>query len=525
MATASMGPGQVVYPDGRLDLVDDRTIQGSPLYNPDLAPVPVARRTWTTYNYLALWVGMAHNIASYLLASGLIALGMNWIQAIITIALGNIIVLVPMLLNSHAGTKYGIPFPVFARAAYGTYGANFPALLRALIACGWFGIQTWIGGQIVYTSIGALAGGGWLHSAAIGGQPWTLWVSFFVFWLFNILIIARGMDTLRRFENWAAPAVLVVALVLLAWILVQAKGFGPIVSQPSKLGWGPNFWHLFFPSLMGIIAFWSTMSLNMPDFTRFGQSQRAQLVGQIAGLPTTMTVFSVLAVLITSGTAVVFGKPIWDPVALVGAFHNPLAIVIALFTLAVATLSANVAANVVSPSNDFSNALPKLINFRTGGLITGIIGILLQPWRLLGDPHVYVFAWLGFYGGALGAIAGVLIADYWIVRRTRLNVADLYRAAGIYRYTGGWNWRAVVATLVGIVLAAGGAYSAPAGSGPFPVNGLIPILKPLYDYSWVVGFVAALVVYAALALALPASRGSTDPADRGVEAPTAALAK
>jgi NCS1 family nucleobase:cation symporter-1 len=516
ITTAARVGDEIVYPDGRHELADDRAIRDSPLYNEDLAPVKIARRTWTTYNYMALWIGMAHNIPTYLLASGLVAIGMAWYQAILTIAVANVIVLIPMLLNSHAGTKYGIPYPVFARASFGVFGANVAALLRAGVACGWFGIQTWIGGGALYTLTGALFGDSWTKASVVFGQPWTLWLSFAIFWAINIFIIVRGMDAVRRFENWAAPFVLLVAAFLLVWMTIKAGGFGPIVSQGGKVGWGTDFWFkLFPPALMGMIAFWSTLSLNMPDFTRFGRSQRDQVLGQTLGLPTTMTIFPLMAVLITSATVVVYGKPIWNPVDLVGQFHNPIVVIFALFTLAVATLSVNVAANVVSPAYDFSNVLPKLISFRTGGLITGVLGILIQPWNLLTNPNVYIFTWLGFYGGALGAIAGVLIADYWVIRRTELKLADLYKTNGIYRYASGFNWRGLVSLLVGGLLAVGGAYSTP-GNGPFPAHGIIEPLYSwfpihLYDYSWVIGFLAAFLCYLALAAAFPVTRAAARP--------------
>jgi len=507
---------ELVYPDGRHELADDAAIRNSPLYNEDLAPVPIRRRTWNTYNYVALWIGMAHNIPTYLLASGLVLLGMAWYQAILTIALANIIVLIPMLANSHAGTKYGIPYPVFARASFGVFGANVAALLRAGVACGWFGIQTWIGGGALYLLSGKLFGSGWTNSSMVAGQHWTLWLSFAVFWAINIFIIMRGMNAVRRFENWAAPFVLIVALGLLAWMVTKAGGFGPILSDPGKVGWGGNFWFVLFPpALMGMIAFWSTLSLNMPDFTRFGKSQRAQAVGQILGLPTTMTLFPLVAVLITAATQVVYKTAIWNPVDLAAKFDNPFVVVFALFTLAVATLSVNVAANIVSPSYDFSNVIPKLISFRTGGLITGVLGIVIQPWNLLANPNVYIFTWLGFYGGALGAIAGVLIADYWFMRNTNLKLGDLYRADGQYRYSGGFNWRGLVSLVVGGVLAVGGAYSTP-GSGPFPQSGIIGPLYSwfpfhVYDYSWVVGLVAAFVCYLALSALFPAAAARRRP--------------
>jgi NCS1 family nucleobase:cation symporter-1 len=509
--TISPPESEIRHDDGRVSLADDAHLGGK-YSNGDLAPLPIERRTWTTYNYAALWIGMSHNIPSYLLAAGLIALGMNWVQAVLTIALANLIVLIPMLLNSHAGTKYGIPFPVFARASFGLRGANLAALLRALIACGWFGIQTWIGGEAIFTLAGAIFGSSWTGAATLGGYPWTQWLSFAIFWVLEMAIIVRGMNTLRRFENWAAPFVLVVAVVLLVYMAIKAGGFGSILSQPSRLGWGSSFWPVFFPSLMAMIAFWSTLSLNMPDFTRFSRSQRGQAAGQVLGLPTTMTFFALLAVFITAASQQVYGSPIWDPIQLSGKFHSPVVIGFALFTVVVATLSVNVAANTVSPSYDFSNLAPRFISFRTGGLITGVIGILIQPWRLLSSPSVYIYTWLGFYGGLLGAIAGVLIADYWLRRRTELRLTELYRPQGGYWYEGGWNWQALVAFGAGAVLAVGGAWSAP-HSGPFPRDGLIPLLKPLYNYSWVVGLAVALVLYAVLSAMTPG---------RGLAAGTAA---
>src|SRR5438270_4463563 len=507
---------ELVYADGRHELADDAAIRDSPLYNTDLAPVPIKQRTWTTYNYMALWIGMAHNIPTYLLASGLVALGMAWYQAILTIALANVIVLIPMLANSHAGTKYGIPYPVFARASFGVFGANVAALLRAGVACGWFGIQTWIGGGALYALSGKLFGAGWTNSTMIAGQHWTLWLSFAIFWALNIFIIMRGMNAVRRFENWAAPFVLVVALGLLAWMVTKAGRFGPILSQPGKVGWGTSFWLVLFPpALMGMIAFWSTLSLNIPDCHGFGKSQRAQALGQILGLPTTMTLFPLVAVLITAATQKVYGAPIWDPVALTAKFDNPIVVIFALFTLAVATLSVNVAANIVSPSYDFSNALPKLISFRTGGLITGVLGIVIAPWRLIADPNVYIFTWLGFYGGVLGAIAGVLIADYWVMRSTLLKLGDVYRVNGEDRYAAGFHGRGLVSLVVGGVLAVGGAYSTP-GNGPFPPGGIIGPLYSwfpihVYDYSWIVGLVAAFVLYLALSAIFPVGAVSQRP--------------
>jgi NCS1 family nucleobase:cation symporter-1 len=481
----------MMLPDGRVELVDTLRVEASPLYNEDLAPVPVAERKWTTYNYAALWISMAHCIPTYMLASGLMASGMNWWQALITILLGNTIVLIPILLNSHPGTKYGIPFPVFARASYGTIGSNLPALMRALVACGWFGIQAWIGGEALQTLFTSLVPR-WpaLLGSGFGGHSTTEWISFLLFWSLNIVIIYKGMDLLRLVENWAAPFVLVMAGVLLVWAVREAHGLGPLLAHPGKLNSFAEFFPVFVPSLTAMIGFWATLSLNMPDFTRFGRSQREQMVGQVVALPTTMSVFAAMGVLITSATAIIYGEAIWDPVKLVGRFETPFVVAISMFTAVVATLAVNIAANVVSPANDFANAFPRLIGFRTGGLITGVVGIAMQPWRLLADPSGYIFTWLLGYSGGLGSIAGVLIADYWLVRGRTLRLEDLYLAGGAYRYRAGWNPAAIVATIIGCVFAWGGLG--------------LPALKPLYDYAWFVGFGVAFGLYAVMMKGMPA---------------------
>jgi NCS1 family nucleobase:cation symporter-1 len=477
-----MATTQIELPDGRVELRDPRRVEASPLYNADLAPVPIASRNWTTYNYAALWISMAHCIPTYMLASGLIAEGMNWWQALVTVLLGNTIVLAPILLNSHPGTKYGIPFPVFARAAYGTIGSNLPALMRALVACGWFGIQAWIGGEALNTFFTSVVPG-WpaLLGPGVGGHATTEWVSFLLFWSLNVFIIYRGMDLLRKVENWAAPFVLVMTAALLAWAVWRANGFGPLMSQGGKLATARDFFPVFIPSLTAMIGFWATLSLNMPDFTRFGRSQREQTIGQVVALPTTMFVFAAMGVMITSATAFIYGELIWDPVKLIARFDQPLVIAVSMFTAVVATLAVNIAANVVSPANDFANAFPRAISFKTGGLITGILGILIQPWKLLADPSGYIYAWLLGYSGGLGSIAGVLIADYWITRRRTLSLEDLYLPDGIYRYTAGWHLAGVVATLAGCAAAWGGL--------------VIPPMRPLYDYAWFVGFAVAFLVY------------------------------
>src|SRR5438105_2658872 len=446
----------------------------SSLYNKDLAPVPPEGRTWGIYNYASLWVAMSVCIPTYMLASGLIAGGMSWRQAIFTILLGNVIVLVPMLLNAHAGARYGIPFPVFVRASFGVRGANVPAILRALVACGWFGIQTWIGGQAIYSMLRIL----WPGAANF---PASSWICFFLFWAINMLVIWRGIETIKFLEGVGAPFMLVVGLVLLFWITRKAGGFGPVLHTQSKFHNTSEFVRFFIPALTGMVGFWSTVALNIPDFTRYAKSQRAQMVGQALGLPTAMTLYAFIGVAVTSASAVIFGEAIWDPVVLLGRFNQPLVALIALIALLLATLNTNVAANVVSPSNDFSNLRPSLISFRTGGLITGVIGILLMPWKLISDFSSYIFGWLVGCSALLGPIAGIMICDYYLVRTRELAVEDLYRRAGSYEYLHGFNPRAIVALAAGIAVALIGL--------------AVPSVRWLFDYAWFIGFVVSGGLY------------------------------
>jgi NCS1 family nucleobase:cation symporter-1 len=444
------------------------------LYNRDLAPVEQSGRTWGIYNYASLWVAMSVCIPTYMLASGLIAGGMSWKQAIGTILLGNVIVLIPMLLNAHAGAKYGIPFPVFVRASFGVRGANVPAVLRAIVACGWFGIQTWIGGQAIYSMLRIVA-------PVFAHNPLMPWLCFFAFWLLNLVVIWNGIDMIRFLEGIGAPFMLGIGLLLLWWITRKAGGLGPVLSSPSKFQSTGQFLSFFVPSLTGMVGFWATVALNIPDFTRYAKSQRAQIIGQAIGLPPAMTLYAFIGVAVTSASVILFGHAIWDPVQLLGEFRQPIVASIALIALLVATLNTNVAANVVSPSNDFSNLNPQLISFRTGGLITGVVGLCMMPWKLLTDFNSYIFGWLVGYSGLLGPIAGIMIADYFLLRKTQLDLTSLYRRKGVYEYSNGVNPRALVALAAGVVVALCGL--------------VVPSLRWLYDYAWFVGFGVSGAVY------------------------------
>jgi NCS1 family nucleobase:cation symporter-1 len=476
---------------------DDLT--GSPLWNPDLAPTEPARRTWSTYNIAALWIGMSVVITTYTLASGLMQQGMSWWQAMITILLGNTIVLVPMVLNAHAGTKYGISFPVLCRASFGVRGANLPAILRAVVACGWFGIQTWIGG-LALDALFRAAWPGW------AGMPGGTAITFGLFWLIQVAVILKGTEGIKLLESWSAPLLLGGGAILLLWAVRAGGGLGHLLSQSERLrGGGAPFWALFPSALTASIGYWATLSLNIPDFTRYAKSQRSQMLGQALGLPTTMTAFAFIGVVVTSATIVLFGEPIWDPVVLIGRIGGTAVIVFAALVVLAAQLTTNMAANVVSPSNDFSNLSPKRISYVTGGLITAVLGIAMMPWKLYSDAAAYIFTWLLGYSSLMGALGGILIADYWIIRRQRLVVDDLYRERGVYSYRGGINPRAVVALVIGILPVVPGflrAVTTPGGAVTDPT-----FFDRLYSYAWFVTFALSGLVYLGL------MRGKSVPAD------------
>ncbi len=455
--------------------------------NRDLAPTTLDQRRWGVKDIAALWISMSACIPTYMIASSLIAEGMNWWQAVVTIFLGNTIVLVPMILNAHAGTKYGIPFPIYCRASFGILGANVPALLRALVACGWFGIQTWIGGGAIYKvlAIYVPALDGLAPVSGLGVNPAQL-VCFLVFWAVNMVVIWMGIDSIRVLLNIKAPLLIVLGLALLAWAYRAAHGFGPMLQQPSRFDLGQDrageFWTFFFPALTGMIGFWATLSLNIPDFSRYAKSQRDQALGQALGLPPTMALYSFIGVAVTSATVTIYGHAIWDPVEVLSKFRDPFVLAIGMVSLCLATLATNIAANVVGPANDFSHLWPRRISFRTGGLITGVLGILIQPWKLIADPTGYIFLWLVAYSSLLGAVGGILIADYYVLRNTRLDLKGLYQSNGPYWYVRGFNLVAMVALAVGI------APCVPGFLGTIGVVKVDPVWISLYHYAWFISF-------------------------------------
>ena len=473
----------------------------SELWNPDLAPTSAAQRNWAWYHFASLWVGMIVAVPSWMLAASLIEQGMSALQAAGTVLVGNVIILVPLLLIGHAGARYGVPFAVLARASFGTVGARAPALARALVACGWYGIQTWIGGEALLTLLGVL-----LH-ADLRGVPLPVLdiglgqlLAFGTFWALQLLFVRKGITVIRRLETWTAPVKLIVCGALVWYMVDKAGGLGPIFASPSAFASGGakagQFWAVFLPSLTAMVGFWGTLALNIPDFTRFARTQRDQMIGQVIALPPTMGLIALAGVVTTSATVVIYGHAIWDPVALAGTLSGPL-VLVGLLVISIDTISCNIAANLVCAAYDFSSLWPSKISYRTGAFITALIGVLIMPWKLLATSDGYIFTWLTGYGALLGPIAGILIADYWLVRGTLLDLDALYEGDGEYRYAGGWNWKAVAALAIGILPNFPGFLHAAA---PLRFAGIGAPWTVFYTYAWFIGLGAALLSYWALSM-------------------------
>lgn len=469
------------------------------LYNHDLAPATPAQRTWNWKSYAALWVGMVACIPTYMLASGLIASGLSPVQAIGLVFLGNVIVLVPMLLTGAMGTKYGVPFPVLLRTSFGPRGAQAAALARAFVACGWFGINTWIGGSAIYQLLNILTG-----NALVSGDLPVLGINigelgcFLAFWAIHLYFISKGTESIRWLETLSAPFLVIMGVALLVWAYTSAGGLGDMLAQPSQFEAGSGreaeFWPVIAASLTAMVGFWATLALNISDFTRFSKSQRDQVLGQTIGLPIPMALFSALGVAVTSATVIIYGEAIWDPVQLAGRLGG-IGAAIALFVVMLCTLTVNMAANVVSPAYDFANLAPKTINFVRGGYITAAIGVLMFPWKLLESAGTYIFQWLVGYSALLGPIAGIMIADYYIVRRQQLSTTDMFKYEGVYKGTGGWNLKGLLALALGV---------APNIPGFLHSVHIIQTVDPIWDTvftaAWFVGFFIAAGVYVLLNL-------------------------
>jgi cytosine/uracil/thiamine/allantoin permease len=541
------------------DIVElQEDVSASSLYSEDLAPVPSSQRTWSKWHLAAIWVGMAVCIPTYLLASYMIKSGLNWYEALIIIGLANLIITIPMVLNGHAGVKYGIPFPVIGRAAFGTKGVHLASVTRGIIACGWFGVQTWIGGLAIYAIFNAVTGSSGELGLSIGK-----FVSFGIFWFINMYFIWKGTESIKWLETYSAPILVIMGIVLIYWSYTKAEGFSVVLDQSVQLektaatitekddkfylnlnvlkskegqlkaseynivsdnstSWtsftsnpiliknsenvevqfrnndvvssivsaniidtnsGSKLWS-YLLWLTAMVGFWATMSISIADITRYASTQKDQIAGQFIGLPATMMLYSIVGIFVTCAAILNFNDILiaddapWDPVSLIAKFKNPVVVVIAQIFMIIATLSTNIAANVIAPSNAFSNLWPKKISFKTGGTITGIIGILIMPWWLLNE----ISGFLIFVSGLLGPVLGILIADYYLVRKKKLELAELYKEEGIYSYNKtGFNTAAMIALSVGVFAALIGYW--------------VPALSFLYSLSWFTGFFISFVLY------------------------------
>lgn len=465
---------------GLYELTDDSvtSIKISKYYNEDLASTKVTERTWSAYHIAALWIGMSVCIPTYTMASGMMSLGLSWWQAILNIAIANLIVLIPMQLNSHAGTKYGIPYPVFARLSFGIKGSNIAAMARAIVGAGWFGIQCWIGGQAVDSVISVLSPG-WADSSI------APWLAFYGFWALNVYIAYRGSETIKFMESWGAPILGVLSVALMIWAATAVHGagksIGDVLHMPATYAPG-TFWKIFLPGLTANIAFWSTLSLNIPDFSRFAKSQKDQFRGQLLGLPTTMAAFAFVGVFVTGATNVIYGEFIWDPVTVLSKINNPIAVIFGAIGIIIATLTTNIAANAVATSNDISNLNPNKISYKKASLVTGVAGVIIMPWKLLSSASAYIFGWLGTYGLLLGPLAGIYIADYYIYRKKTLDVVDLFIGEnGRYWYKNGVNLKAIYVWILSVV--------------PAVIGKLVPSLVFLADNGWMIGFILGIAFY------------------------------
>ena len=538
-------------------------VSSSSLYSEDLAPVPSSQRTWSKWHLAAIWVGMAVCIPTYLLASYMIKTGLNWYEALIIIGLANLIITVPMVLNGHAGVKYGIPFPVIGRAAFGTKGVHLASVTRGVIACGWFGVQTWIGGLAIYAIFNAITGSTGELGLSVGK-----FIGFGIFWLINMYFIWKGTESIKWLETYSAPILVIMGIVLIYWSYAKADGFSIVLDQSVQLektaasitkkegafylnlnslkdkegqlkaseytitsdknspwkdytsepilisnaenvqvqfrnnkvvssivnativssesGSDSKLWS-YLLWLTAMVGFWATMSISIADITRYAATQKDQIAGQFIGLPATMMLYSFVGIFVTCAAVINFKDVLiaddapWDPVSLISKFKNPVVVIVSQIFMLIATLSTNIAANVIAPSNAFSNLWPKKISFKMGGTITGIIGILIMPWWLLNE----ISGFLIFVSGLLGPVLGILIADYFLIRKKKLELAELYKEDGIYSYgKTGFNKAAMIALFVGVFAALIGYW--------------FPTLSFLYSLSWFTGFIISFVLYVLL---------------------------
>ena len=471
---------QVTERNGLYELEAGPEVLDSPRYNHDIAPTKVHERTWNKWHITALWVGMSICVPTYTLGGVLTAyFGLSVGEALLAILLANIVVLIPLTLNAFPGTKYGIPFPVLLRSSFGIIGSNVPCLIRALVACGWFGIQTLFGGLAIHLFLGSVFEG-W---KSLGGTGEV--IGFMMFWALNLWVVLRGAESIKWLETLSAPLLVLVGIGLLVWALPNVS-MTELLAQPPKRPEGASVYGYFFAGLTAMVGFWATLSLNIPDFSRYAKSQKDQILGQIFGLPLTMFLFAALGVVMTAASEKLVGVTVSDPVSLIGHIQSPGWVALAMALIIIATLSTNTAANIVSPTNDFQNIAPKLINRTKAVMLTGFVGLALMAHELLKKLGLLVSEvsletvysnWLLGYSSLLGPIAGIMVVDYFIIRQQRLDLAGLYRD-GVYP---AWNWNGFIAFAVPVLLTL-----LSLGSSAF---------SWFYDFGWFTGSLLGAGIY------------------------------
>ncbi|KAJ8432761.1 hypothetical protein Cgig2_011684 [Carnegiea gigantea] len=461
------------------------------LTNEDLKPTKPSQRTFSGWEMASLWIGLVVGVPSYYLAGSLVDLGMAWWQGIATVVVANLVLLVPLVLTGEPGARYGISFPVLARSSFGIRGAHIPTLLRALVGCGWYGIETWIGGEAIFLLLPDSIKQSSLSQVLpwLGSSPLEF-SCFMVFWLAQLAIVWKGMEGIRVLEKYSAPILIFLTSCLLIWAYVNAGGLGYMLSLSSRLA-APQFWSIFFPSLTANISFWATLALNIPDFTRYAKSQKDQIIGQV-GLPIFMGAFTFVGLAVTSSTKVIFGRLISNPIQLLGEIGGFTTTILAIFGISLATITTNIAANIVAPANALVNLSPSKFTFRKGAILTALLGIAFQPWRLLKSSESFVYTWLVGYSALLGPIGGIILADYYLIQKMKLDIKDLYtlQPGGTYYYTGGYNLAAIVALIFGILPVMPGLLQKVGILGSVP-----EIFIAIYNNAWFFSFFSAGILY------------------------------
>lgn len=463
------------------------------LFNEDLAPVPAEKRDWSWVNMSTVWMGMVHNVVAYEAAAGLMALGLNAVQALAAVAVAYFLLFLAMWFNARPGTRYGIPFCVLIRSSFGPKGAQIPVVIRGFCAIFWFAVQGYAGSQAIDAILGTLFPAWAAMTTPILGLALKGWIAVALFWLLHAWIVSHGVHRIRNFELFAGPLVILVGVLATVWGLNVAHGLGPLFTQPSNLH-GSNAWMTFAVGVTGMIGIWSTFAVNIPDLSRFVRSERDQVIGQLVGLPITAIVFTAMSVITTSATIIVFGHPIWDPVQLLLALHQPLILLLGGATIIIATLSVNVAANIMPAAYDLVNLMPRWLNFNRASLLVLVVGLLFEPWLWFKDADS-IFKVLGTIGGLLGPVTGIMLVDFYLVRRQHLAVDELYRYDGRYAGSNGWNPAGIIALLV--------------GGGAALIGAVVPALSTLSAFSWFIGIVVGAAVYGALAPRLGATSTQT----------------